>query len=704
MPHVKNAGLALAATLICFSSTTAYADALVHIDPDAYAQRWRVDGSSFLTGAKDVSLTTGFHTVSVGAVGAFQIQVASDGTVTSLDSDAATASGSNLTFRNATIIVDPGAYSEFWSLQYVTNLHRSVQPVVVVPGLDYNVLIGLPDGIQIHVAGDGTVTSYQPLSATGAGNTLTFRNTTVAVDPGAYGEYWRFNRATALTRGGASVVLVPNLSYYLQVGVAGSFTVFVAADGTVTSHDLDAATTSGNMITFNTTTIEVDPGLYAGLWKLEWSTGLLSGTQTVTIVPSIRYRARVGLIGVIEIDVAADGSITSHNIDAAAASGNRLLFENTTIDVDPGAYLGHWRIFYGSDLVAGPSSLVVVPNVDYRMLIGVTGTFDFAVDAVGQITSRDPAAAVATGAALEFQTTTIQVAPNPSTAVWQLQYATGNIVGGASLALVPNVIYRMLVSGTVRNFSVAAPCAINPPAFALAGVDFALTCGAADSDGDGVPDDTDNCLSVPNPDQVDQDLDGFGNLCDPDLDGDGFANASDNCPEIANDQVDLDGDGLGDACDADIDDDSVPDTDDNCVDTPNIDQADSDGDLVGDACDLDDDDDGIPDDADNCPFMYNTDQADTDDDGDGDACDGDRDGDGTANEEDLCADTPADLPVNVQGCSGGQHIASSCDPESFVQHGQYVSCVAHAANDAVSQGLLTPREKSRFVRDAARSR
>ena len=64
-------------------------------------------------------------------------------------------------------------------------------------------------------------------------------------------------------------------------------------------------------------------------------------------------------------------------------------------------------------------------------------------------------------------------------------------------------------------------------------------CGAAplDTDGDGVADASDNCPSVANPDQADGDADGVGELCD-------------NCPGVANPgQEDTDGDGAGDACD-----------------------------------------------------------------------------------------------------------------------------------------------------------
>jgi len=95
----------------------------------------------------------------------------------------------------------------------------------------------------------------------------------------------------------------------------------------------------------------------------------------------------------------------------------------------------------------------------------------------------------------------------------------------------------------------SSPCFSGNPSFTVnLTVDAA---GPVDTDGDGVPDTTDNCPNVANADQADADNDGIGDACEADSDGDGVIDDNDNCPEVANaDQADADDDVLGNACDS----------------------------------------------------------------------------------------------------------------------------------------------------------
>jgi hypothetical protein len=71
-----------------------------------------------------------------------------------------------------------------------------------------------------------------------------------------------------------------------------------------------------------------------------------------------------------------------------------------------------------------------------------------------------------------------------------------------------------------------------------------------------------------------------------DRDGDGYADATDNCPRIANDQADADGDGQGDACDDDRDGDGIANVNDSCPDVHDPDQRDRNDNGEGDACEV----------------------------------------------------------------------------------------------------------------------
>jgi hypothetical protein len=109
-------------------------------------------------------------------------------------------------------------------------------------------------------------------------------------------------------------------------------------------------------------------------------------------------------------------------------------------------------------------------------------------------------------------------------------------------------------------------------------------------DADGVPDVTDNCPFVANPDQANYDNDSMGDACDPDDDNDGQSDVDEiacgsNPMDAGNKAADTDNDNRPDCVDTDDDGDGVADVNDNCPLAANANQADDDGDGIGNACD-----------------------------------------------------------------------------------------------------------------------
>ncbi|MFH1724968.1 MAG: hypothetical protein ABII00_10155 [Elusimicrobiota bacterium] len=197
--------------------------------------------------------------------------------------------------------------------------------------------------------------------------------------------------------------------------------------------------------------------------------------------------------------------------------------------------------------------------------------------------------------------------------------------------------------------------------------------GSSDGDGDGIADEDDNCPDEANPDQTDADGDGLGDACDP-------------CTATAPD--DMSCDGVDDDCDGSVDEDYY-----SIGTSCGVGECAAAGQLVcQEGSETDTCQPGAPE-PEVCDGLDN--------DCNGVSDDLDADGDGVNDcADDGCLGTSAGAVVDTTGCS----IAQLCPCDNgWRNHGGYVSCTSHAAEEFLEAGLLTEEEKDATVSAAAKS-
>jgi outer membrane protein OmpA-like peptidoglycan-associated protein len=160
---------------------------------------------------------------------------------------------------------------------------------------------------------------------------------------------------------------------------------------------------------------------------------------------------------------------------------------------------------------------------------------------------------------------------------------------------------------------------------------------AADEDGDGIPDASDDCPREP----------GVGttvagrNGCPPDADRDGIPDASDACPRLAGAP---NRDAARHGCPPDADGDGIPDASDACPHAAGVGHAEA----SKHGCPPDTDGDGVPDASDACPHAAGVEHAEASKHG----CPPDADGDGIPDASDACPRErgPSDPDPQKHGC------------------------------------------------------
>ncbi len=209
-------------------STLTFNNVSITFDPVNYTGRYFVTSSFHtpLTGLETIVLVPALvYGVDTGAeVGgsAFYFQIDAAGRV-STASPAAVGSGSTLTFNNVSVAINPSLYTgRYFVTAFSPTAFTGPRTVVLVPGLVYGVDNGSfvgPSAFYFTVSGSGQVTTTSP-AAVGTGNTLTFFNVAVHVDPTTYTGLYTVGGYLSLS-GPVNISLIPSLLTAVVVFATG---------------------------------------------------------------------------------------------------------------------------------------------------------------------------------------------------------------------------------------------------------------------------------------------------------------------------------------------------------------------------------------------------------------------------------------------------------------------------------------------------
>ncbi len=231
-----------------------------------------------------------------------------------------------VSLETTTIAVDRGAYRGHWWVQNAENASnawsRTSNNVTLIKGVTsasrdggYELTISHGTSFRFNVEYDESVTlnGHHADSATGGVRRLTFRNTTITIDPRTYPGMWTVAGVTVsgenpeYSRGRKSVVVIPGIDrvgaaggYALAIGHSVGLRFNVSSNGDIwlNQYHSSAAKTDGSNLRLNSTSVRIGPNNHNKSWCVigaEQSSGGNDpncapklGARAVTVIPGVR--------------------------------------------------------------------------------------------------------------------------------------------------------------------------------------------------------------------------------------------------------------------------------------------------------------------------------------------------------------------------------------------------------------------------------
>jgi len=298
-------------------------------------------------------------------------------------------------------------------------------------GYDTTADVSLPDGtyrFDVFTTG-GEMTSFDVVVGGGAASPAAVTGVTftplgclygVSIDTDGY--VGRYSIDGGPDRYGAAALDLSPGPHTLELwGLVVPFHVDGA--GRIVSDAPAAATVVGHTLRLNTVIVTVDRNGYGGyldLFNLPPAGG--ADPEYVLVRGLTGYSLSVGGNANFHFDLDAAGDVTSQNAVAAVGIGSHLRLNTTTVTIERNGYDGYLsNSSYQSGLGSGDQAFALVPGLTgYVIGFGGNATISIDLDAAGNVTSQNAAAATGIGSALRLYSVTVTVDPAGYTSYYAL--------------------------------------------------------------------------------------------------------------------------------------------------------------------------------------------------------------------------------------------------------------------------------------------
>lgn len=263
---------------------------------------------------------------------------------------------------------------------------------------------------------------------------------------GDYSSDWQLQGRSSKYRGDKTLDLEPGI-YQVNIAAIGFFNFILGSNGMVSVQNSSAASGDLNSLSLENQSIKINKGKYEGKWVLLGVNSFTSDSETLVLVPGVKYRFAAGGVGVFDAFLDDGAILQAENGTSIITDVGSVTLNAHKVIINPQRFLGTWAIAFVTDQrLKGRQELFLVAGLRYQIAIG-SSSLVFKINNFNEIEIDRPSIAQAYGNELLFHNREIQIQANGFKSDWMIAHTTSYLSGDNSLVLIPDLEYVFFIAG-----------------------------------------------------------------------------------------------------------------------------------------------------------------------------------------------------------------------------------------------------------------